>query len=83
MEIKGYGLDSFNKIMGVVQVNGMNVNLEIVKEGYAEVYKGNLPETLNVNPYRKAEEEAKKAGLGIWSLKDEYVSPTEWRKTNK
>ena len=83
VEIKGYGLDSFNQILGVVQVNGKNVNLEIVKKGYAEVYKDKLPETFNVNPYEKAEKEAKKTGLGIWSLGDKYVSPAEWRKMHR
>lgn len=80
VELKGYGLDSFNQILGVVQFNGKNVNLEIVKNGYAEVYKDNLPETFNINPYEKAEKEAKKTGLGIWSLGDKYVSPADRRK---
>ena len=64
VEIKGYGLDSFNQILGVVQVNGKNVNLEMLKEGLAEVYRGKLPEILIIKPYKQVEEEAKKAGLG-------------------
>jgi micrococcal nuclease len=83
VEIKGHGLDSFNQILGVVQINGKNVNLEIVKEGLAEVYRGKLPETLNIKPYKQAEEEAKKAGLGIWSLGDKYISPRDWKRIQK
>lgn len=78
--IKGYGLDSFNRILGVVQAKGKNVNLEMVKEGFAEVYNEKLPETSDIKPYKQAEEKAKKAKIGIWSLGDEYVSPSEWRK---
>jgi len=83
IELKGYGLDNFNQILGVVQFNGKNVNLEIVKKGYAEVCKDNLPETFNINPYEKAEKEDKKTGLGIWFLGDKYVSPAEWRKMHR
>jgi hypothetical protein len=31
----------------------------------------------------EAEKEAKKAGLEIWSLGDNYVSPREWRQMKK
>jgi endonuclease YncB( thermonuclease family) len=55
----------------------------MLKEGLAEVYKGKLPETLNIKPYKQAEEEAKKAGLGIWSLGDKYISPRDWEKIQK
>ena len=33
--------------------------------------------------YRIAETEAKKAGIGMWSLGDKYVSPREWRKNKR
>lgn len=36
----------------------------------------------NIEQYWKAEEEAKRAGKGMWALGDKYVSPREWRKTH-
>ncbi len=43
VDIKGYGLDRYGRILGVVFVDGKNVNLELVKSGLAEVYRGKPP----------------------------------------
>jgi endonuclease YncB( thermonuclease family) len=34
-----------------------------------------------MEPYRQTEEEARKAGRGMWGLGDKYVSPREYRRT--
>jgi hypothetical protein len=60
----------------------MPFNLEMVKAGLAEVYRGTPAKGQNMEPYWKAEGEAKKAGKGMWVLGDKYVSPREWRKTH-
>ncbi len=83
VEIKGYGLDRYNRVLGVVFVNGTNVNLEMVKAGLAEVYRGKHPRLLNAKIYREAESEAKKAKRGLWALGDKYISPKEWRKMRR
>jgi micrococcal nuclease len=75
--IEQVGLDGFNRVLGVIYVNGLNVNLEMVKRGYAEVYRGK--HKVDIRPYWEAEKEAKAKKLHIWS-RDEYVSPKEWRK---
>jgi len=59
------------------------VNLEMVKAGLAEVYRGRPAKGLDVKPYWNAEAEAKKAGIGMWSLGDKYISPKEWRKMHR
>ena len=82
-DIKGYGLDRYGRILGVVFVEGKNVNLELVKSGLAEVYRGKPPKGFDLKPYLQAEAEAKKAGRGMWSLRDKYVSPKEWRKSHR
>ena len=51
-----------------------------VRTRLAEVYRGRPARGLDLEPYRQAEAEAKKAGRGIWSLGEEYISPKEWRK---
>ena len=69
VDIKGYGLDHYDRILGVVFLKGKNINLEMVRAGLAEVYSGDPPMGLDLEPYRKFEEEARKAKRGMWSLR--------------
>jgi endonuclease YncB( thermonuclease family) len=78
--IKEYGADRYKRILGVVFVNGKNANLEMVKAGLAEVYRGKQPRYFNAKIYQDAEEEAQKAKRNMWSLGDKYISPREWRR---
>ena len=83
VEIKGYGLDRNNRILGVIYLEGKNINIEMVRAGLAEVYRGGRPRDLNLDPFWLAEKEATEALRGIWSLGDEYISPREWRKKHR
>jgi len=78
--IKEYGTDRYKRILGVVFVNGKNANLEMVRAGLAEVYRGPQPRYFNVKIYQDAEAEAQKAKRNMWSLGDKYISPGEWRR---
>ena len=79
VEVKSYGTDRYGRTLGVVSVDGKDMNLEMVKAGLAEVYRGRPAGGLDLGPYWTAEAEAKKAGFGMWSLGDKYISPKEWR----
>ena len=81
--VKSYGTDRYGRTLGVVYVGDLNVNLEMVKVGLAEVYRGKPAKGLNIDPYWKAESKAKNAGVGMWSLGDKYMSPREWRRSQK
>jgi hypothetical protein len=70
----------YGRTLGVVFVNGIDVNLEMIKAGLAEVYRGPPAKGLDLEPYWKAEKEAREAGREMWSLGDKYVSPREWRR---
>jgi micrococcal nuclease len=83
VDIKGYGLDDYNRLLAVVNCGGKNINLEMIRQGMAEVYKGSPPDGFNTCLYRKAEKEAKGALIGIWSQGDKYISPSQWRRTNR
>lgn len=83
VEIKSYGTDRYGRILGEVYVSGTNVNLEMVKAGLAEVYRGRPASGLDMDPYWNAEAQAKKAGRGLWSLGDKYVSPRDLRRGNR
>ena len=82
VDIVSYGNDRYGRTLGVVYVDGKNVNLEMVKAGLAEVYRGKPAKGFDNGPYQKAEDEARRAGMGMWSLGDKYISPKDWRKTH-
>jgi endonuclease YncB( thermonuclease family) len=83
INVDRYGLDSDNRVLGVVYVGTKNVNLDLVKAGLAEVYRGKAPKGLDLGPYRQEENKARKAAKGMWSQGDKYISPKDWRKMNK
>ena len=83
VEIKSYGTDRYGRTLGVIFVGEKNVNLEMVKAGLAEVYRGRPANGLDIKSYWNAEAEAKKAGIGMWSLGAKYISPKEWRRMQK
>ena len=66
VDIKGYGLHRNNQILGVVYLDGRNINLEMIKAGLAEVYTGKLPKDFDAQPYLQAEARAREAKVGIW-----------------
>ena len=82
VEIKEFGQDRYGRTLGVVFLSGKNVNLEMVKVGYAEVYRGTPAAGFDSAPYWKAEEEARAAKKGMWSQREKYISPREWRRLN-
>jgi endonuclease YncB( thermonuclease family) len=84
--IKQIGLDRRNFVLAIVYLETSkgffsserkNINLEMIKQGYAEVEP--VRSGLDIGPYRKAQQTAKKQTLNIWSQKD-YISPKVWRK---
>jgi len=74
-------IDKYRRMVGMVWLNDRNINLEMVREGYAEAFIEYLKP-----PYRaeflKAEQEARAGGKNIWSL-PEHERPTEYRKRLK
>jgi len=84
--IKQISLDRSNFILGIVYLerksrffssDRQNINLEMVKSGFAEILPGK--QEFDIRPYREAEKEAKVKRLNIWS-QEYYLSPKEWRK---
>lgn len=83
LHIKSYGTDRYNRLLAEVFTDdGTIANLELVREGMAEVYRGSPPEGFDITPYRQAEAEAKSRYRGIWSIGSSYQSPKVWRKQN-
>jgi endonuclease YncB( thermonuclease family) len=82
VEIKSYGPDRYGRTLAEVVVDNRNINIEMIQAGLAEVYRGTPASGQNMDPYWKAEEEARAAKRGMWQLGDKYVSPRDWRKTH-
>ncbi len=67
--------DRYGRTVGVVFVDGLNVNHELVKQGMAWVYrKYNKDKALY-----ELESRAKKERLGLW-LDENPIPPWEWRR---
>ena len=75
VDIVSYGTDRYGRTLGVVYVDGKNVNLEMVRAGLAEVYRGRPAKGFDNEPYQKAEDAARRAGVGMWSLGDQIHKP--------
>ena len=83
VSIINYDLDVHNRVLGVVFWKGININLQMLRSGLAEVYRGKLPRGFDLEPYWQAEKKAKATMRGMWSLGDKYISPKEWRKMQR
>ena len=83
VDVQGHGCDRYNRVLAVVYIRDLNVNIEILRVGLAETYRGRVPKSLNLAPFRHMEKQAKEGAHGMWRLGDNYVSPLVWRKKNR
>jgi endonuclease YncB( thermonuclease family) len=85
VEVKAYGRGPYpdNHIVGEIHVGGMNVNVELVRQGLAELCHEDMPKGFDPDSYVKAEEEAKARKRGMWSGEKNYESPAAWRERNR
>ena len=67
VEIKGYGLDRNDRVLGVIFLKGKNINIEMIRAGLVEVSSEELPRDFDLGPYQKAQNEATESERGIWS----------------
>jgi len=70
----------YNRVLAEIFVGDTNVNLEMVRSGLAEVYRGKRPDTFDAAPYFQAEKRAKQLRKGMWIQGAAYTSPWQWRK---
>jgi endonuclease YncB( thermonuclease family) len=61
-------------------MDGTDMNLEMLKMGFAEVYRGKHVKGFDPTPYIAAHEEAADKKRGMWVQGMEYVSPRDWRR---
>lgn len=78
VEVKAYDTDKYGRTVGVVLVNGQNVNEEIIRAGYAWQYRKYCKETFCPS-WLDLEDRARSSKIGIWYDK-KPIPPWEWRK---
>ncbi len=71
-------IDRYKRMVGIVNLNGRNINLEMVKEGWAWAYREYL-ERPYASEYLDAEKEARDKRLGLWQQYNPRP-PWEFRK---
>ncbi|MFC1580637.1 thermonuclease family protein [Thermodesulfobacteriota bacterium] len=72
-----------NSLVGEVFLEGRSINIEMLRAGLAEVFRGVPPKKLNLIQYLIIEQEARAARRGMWVLGDHYISPSVWRLRNR
>ncbi len=78
VDVRAYDIDKYGRTVGVVRVDGINVNEEIIKAGLAWQYRKYCKESFCGN-WALLETEAKNAGQGLW--RENLPSPPwDWRK---
>ncbi len=83
VRIRFYGKDESGKSLGEIFAEKVNINIEMINAGLAEMYRGIPAQNLKITTYQDAERTAKKSVKGIWELRDQYFSPWDWRELQK
>jgi endonuclease YncB( thermonuclease family) len=81
VELEVKNIDKYGRIIALVYVNGVNINLEQVKRGYAWAYLEFLDRPY-VSEFYLAEKEARSKSFGFWKQANP-TPPWEWRKLKK
>lgn len=69
--------DRYGRLVGRIQLDGRDINREMVSEGHAWVYRRYLRDTTLLDD----ENAARTAGHGLWGLQaDQVTPPWEWRR---
>jgi len=81
VKVTPYDIDKYGRTVGVVFVDGINVNEQIITAGYAWQYRKYCKE-LFCSDWLGFENSAKRTRIGLWYDKNP-IPPWEWRKGNR
>lgn len=77
VKVKVEGIDKYRRVLGIIYIDDLNLNEDLLKNGYAWVYHYNQDAK-----YKSLMNEAKKNKLNLWENAN-AVDPYSWRKRNK
>ncbi|MFJ7936312.1 thermonuclease family protein [Sporosarcina sp. NPDC096371] len=69
----GERVDKYGRLLAYIYIDGVSVQEKLLEEGLARVGYVYPPNTRHLDAFEKAQEKAKTAGIGIWTLED-YVT---------
>lgn len=78
VQVQAYGRDQHHRVLAVIVVDGVNMNQELVRQGFAEIYRGGMCQAY-CRELEQAEREARQARQGMWSQAT-YESPRTFRQ---
>jgi endonuclease YncB( thermonuclease family) len=81
VRIESFGPDVYKRLLAVIWVGTVNVNVEMVRAGLAEIYKGARCQAY-CRELKDAEARAQRERAGMWAL-ERYESPAAYRKRTR
>ncbi|WP_251671705.1 MULTISPECIES: thermonuclease family protein [unclassified Sporosarcina] len=66
----GEKYDKYGRLLAYIYIDGKSVQEQLLKEGLARVAYVYPPNTRYLDEFEKAEKQAEKSGIGIWTLED-------------
>ena len=81
VKVEVYDIDRYGRTVGVVYVDGIDVNQEILRAGYAWQYRKYCVASFCPS-WLKLEQEANAAKRGLWADPN-AIPPWEWRRGNR
>ena len=79
MQVDDLGKDRYGRTLGVVRLGTRNINLELVREGWACWYRKCAPKNREL---ATAEAVARKAKRGLWA-DPKPIPPWDWRQSER
>jgi len=76
VRVRELGKDQYDRVLGEVFIDDLNLNKELLRNGYAWWYERHARDRLD---YRNLEREAREAERGLWS-DPEAIPPWEFRR---
>ncbi len=69
----GERVDKYGRLLAYIYIDGVSIQEKLLEEGLARVGYIYPPNTRHLDAFEKAQDKARKAGIGIWTLED-YVT---------
>jgi micrococcal nuclease len=83
VQVNSVDTDRFGRTVGIVTKGNLNINLTMVQEGQAVVYRQYLSDCPNGQKYLDVEATAKQRKIGFWGLPNaDQIMPWDWRSGN-
>lgn len=77
VDLRPVTIDRYGRTVGHLFINSTNVNKEMIRTGYAWVYRKYMKDESLIAD----EEHAQSKGLGLWGLPEhQRIEPWEWRR---